>query len=105
LEKHGYRVVIANDGVEGLTIYAKRASEISLVISDLEMPFLDGVGLVRAIKRMQPEARILIATAIDSSNARNDKAAQLREIGVTSFLTKPFSSNTLLLALHKQFHR
>jgi PAS domain S-box-containing protein len=104
LEKHGYRVVIANDGVEALTIYARQAAQISAVISDLEMPFLDGVGLVRAIKRMQPEARILIATAIDGSDARNDKVAQLREIGVTSFLTKPFNSNTLLLALHHQFH-
>jgi DNA-binding response OmpR family regulator len=38
------------------------------------------------------------------NDARNDKVAQLREIGVTSFLTKPFNSNTLLLALHHQFH-
>jgi PAS domain S-box-containing protein len=104
LEKHGYRVLIAHDGVEALTIYATRAAEIGAIISDLEMPFLDGVGLVRAVKRMQPEARILIATAIDSSDARNDKVAQLREIGANSFLTKPFNSNTLLLALHHQFH-
>jgi CheY-like chemotaxis protein len=105
LEKHGYRVLIANDGVEALAIYAKQAAEIGAVISDLEMPFLDGVALVRAIKRMQPQARILIATAIDGSDARNEKVAQLREVGVTGFLTKPFNSNTLLLALHHQFHR
>ena len=41
---------------------------------------------------------------MDSNDDRNDKIAQLREIGVTSLLTKPFNSNTLLLALHQQFH-
>jgi len=103
LEKYGYRVVTAADGVEALTLYARQSSEIKAVITDVEMPFLDGFGLVRAIKRMQPDARILVSTGRDSDDGQPDKLGQLREAGVTSFLTKPFTAPTLLGVVHELF--
>jgi CheY-like chemotaxis protein len=105
LEKYGYRVLIAHDGVDALTLYARQTAEIKAVVTDLEMPFLDGFGLVQAIKRIQPEAPILIATGRDSEDNNNEKLEQLREAGVARFLTKPFTSHTLLDSVHGLFHR
>ena len=55
LEKNRYDVVSANDGPEALAIFAQQMKSISLVLTDLSMPYMDGIALVRSLKKMRPD--------------------------------------------------
>ncbi len=59
LEEHGYRVVVAANGVEAVSIFKHRAFQIALVISDVAMPLLDGIQAVAAIRQMRGDVPVL----------------------------------------------
>lgn len=87
LRQNGYRPLITSDGIEALAQYAGRIQEISLVISDLDMPGLGGVAFSKAILRLSPTTKILfISGAIE----------QPPSIAGAAFLGKPFTGETLL---------
>jgi CheY-like chemotaxis protein len=100
LRKSGYKVLIADDGPAALAIFAQRQGEIAAVITDLLMPIMNGVALARIIRKMKPEARILL-----SSGREDDCAtAELNTIGIAAVLTKPYTQATLLRTLHDLLH-
>ena len=61
LEKAGWEVLTAQNGVEGLDIVRQRAVE--LVLTDLRMPGMDGVDLLRSVKALAPETEVVLMTA------------------------------------------
>jgi PAS domain S-box-containing protein len=94
LSRHGYRVLIAADGAEAAVIFAQRAAEIRLVITDLHMPNLDGVMLGRALRRINPAAKLLVVSGMSSTlGARPDYKPDEFANG---FLPKPFKPEALL---------
>jgi PAS domain S-box-containing protein len=95
LEKHGYLVVTAADGTDALGIFAAQMQEIRVVLTDVMMPFMDGVALARVLHRMRPETP-LIACSGQCDEARE---AKLREAGVRMFLRKPYTRGSLMAAL------
>ncbi|WP_158814579.1 response regulator [Methylocapsa sp. S129] len=84
-------VSIARDGEEGL--HAMIAKPSHLVISDLNMPKLDGLGLLRAVRECEPikKAAFILVTG------RGDNAvvAQGRKYGLNNLLAKPFTVDSL----------
>lgn len=60
LEEHGYRMIEAEDGANALDIFNKRKQEISLVITDVLMPNLDGLGLAARLHKIVPELPVLL---------------------------------------------
>jgi PAS domain S-box-containing protein len=97
LENHGYRVLTAADATEALAIFALRMNEIALVLTDLAMPFMDGVALIRTLQRMKPDVRVIASSGRGSQEGRaNDFAA----LNVRACLTKPYNKNKLLVTLH-----
>src|SRR6185436_4713533 len=54
LEPHGYRVLLAADGTEALGVFAQNSESIALVLTDIMMPHMSGVTLVRALQKMKP---------------------------------------------------
>jgi hypothetical protein len=97
LAKSGYKVLIADDGPAALAIFARRQGEIAVVITDLLMPIMSGLALARIIRKMNPDARIVL-----SSGREDDCApADLSAIGIAASLTKPYSQATLLRTLHQ----
>lgn len=60
LEEGGYRVIEAADGVHALQVYERHKAEIGLVISDVLMPNLDGLGLCARLGKMDSELPILL---------------------------------------------
>ena len=52
-------MLAASDGTEAIARYAKYKDRISVVITDLVMPFMNGAGMIRALKRMNPAVKIL----------------------------------------------
>jgi CheY-like chemotaxis protein len=104
LESHGYTVVTAGDGIEALALFAREKDKIRLVVTDLLMPFLDGFGLVRGLKKMQPDIRIIVASGVAADRKWEEKIAELEALGVASVLAKPFQPEVLLDLLHDLLH-
>jgi PAS domain S-box-containing protein len=96
LEAYGYRVILASDGTEAVAIFAIRSKEISAVLTDINMPVMDGRQTIRILLQMDPDVRIIAASGLSDSY----KDAHLPGSGVTHFLHKPFTGETLLTALH-----
>jgi signal transduction histidine kinase/CheY-like chemotaxis protein len=97
LERYGYRVLTANDGKEAVTLYAKNQADIKVVLTDLNMPFMDGVAAIKAMKQTNPQAKFIVATGVGSSTY-NENTPELKG---HHFLIKPFSTEQLLCAVHK----
>jgi PAS domain S-box-containing protein len=96
----GYRVLKAADGAEALAIYAENKNEVAVVLTDMMMPVLHGPALIRALKRMNPDLKIIAATGF-SAEADVPSAT---EHGVDRFITKPYTAGTLLKTLHETLH-
>jgi CheY-like chemotaxis protein len=100
LEKHRYDVVSASDGPEALAIFAQRMQAISLVLTDLSMPYMDGIALVRSLKKMRPDLSIVASTG----QGEQASVAELQSLGVKNFLTKPYNTERLLATLDDTLH-
>ncbi|MFN7948090.1 MAG: PAS domain S-box protein [Blastocatellia bacterium] len=95
LEAFNYRVLTANDGAEAIALYAQHRNEIRVVLTDMMMPFMDGPALIRALRKINPEVRIIASSGL----TENGKAAEITQSGVRTFLAKPYSADKLLKAL------
>jgi two-component system, cell cycle sensor histidine kinase and response regulator CckA len=95
LETFGYRVITAADGTEAVALYAQKGAGVAAVITDMMMPFMDGVATIRALQKMNPHVRIIAASGLPGT----DKAAELSASGVRLFLAKPYTAERLLKAL------
>jgi signal transduction histidine kinase/CheY-like chemotaxis protein len=98
LANHGYRVLAARDGEEGLALCASRGGDISAVVADWHMPRLGGEGLVAALARLRPVPRILIISGLSSSGGGGGTPPTERG---DAFLQKPFKPFALLAAIHR----
>ncbi|MDB6170884.1 MAG: response receiver sensor histidine kinase response regulator [Chthoniobacteraceae bacterium] len=97
LELHGYRTLLASDGSEGIAVFAAQPDAISLVITDIMMPFIDGLTLIRAVRRMRPELPIIVATGY----AEKARLTDLGTLNIAALLNKPFTAEMLLEAITK----
>lgn len=95
LETFGYQVLTATDGTEALAMYADRKNDIAVVLTDMVMPFMDGPATIRALKKMNPQVKIIAASGL---NPRNNPGEGVLE-GVELFLSKPYTAEKLLKAL------
>ena len=100
LEKHHYKVLLADDGLTALQALAEQWPD--LVITDVEMPGLDGFGLTQQL-RSQPHGQAMPVIMITSSNERHrDEAARA---GVSVLLGKPYAEEQLLAEVEKALGR
>lgn len=97
LETYNYRVITASDGIEAIAIYAQQPEAIKLVLMDLTMPEMDGLTAMRALKKINPQVK-LIAT---SGLATKEKRAAAETIGIKAFLVKPYTAEKLLLTFRQ----
>ena len=97
LKQLNYDVILANDGDEGIEIYKKNKDKISLVILDIIMPKLNGYDAFKAIRTINPEAKILLFSGFNRTPAMD----KLQEEGAIGFLQKPFRQKELYEMLIK----
>lgn len=97
LESFGYRVLTAEDGAEALSIYAKYQRDISIVLTDMMMPGMDGFALIEALRARNPAVKVVAASGL----ADADKVTKASRIGVSYFLQKPYTTESLLKALSR----
>ncbi|MEX2381827.1 MAG: GAF domain-containing protein [Opitutales bacterium] len=92
LERFGYRVIPANNGVDAVALYAKHMSKIAVVLTDMAMPVMGGPATIVALKAMNPDVKIIGSSGY-TSGIHVSKAT---EAGVQHFIPKPYSLDTLL---------
>lgn len=97
LSKGGYSVVEAEDGVQGLKALENNA--VDLIITDLNMPNMNGLDMCKAVKSNDRTKNIPIFMLTTESS--QDIAQQGKEIGVMAWIVKPFIPEKLLSAVQK----
>jgi len=95
LQAFGYKVLTATDGADAVGVYALKMHEISVVLTDMMMPVMDGPALIHALMRINPAVKIVAASGLSANNG----VAKVSGLGVNHFLTKPYTSSTLLKTL------
>jgi nitrogen fixation negative regulator NifL len=100
LKKNGYNVITAFNGVEAIPLFVRHAAAIKVVLTDVMMPLMDGVNLIRALKRMNPSLKIISTTG----QAEELREAELKTLGVKVFLKKPCDTEKLLTLVHELIH-
>lgn len=97
LRAMGYTVITAQDGLEALEKMLR--AHVDLVITDLNMPKLDGFGLVRAIREDREQGSVPII--ILSSLTNEQDIDQGRQLGVDAYLSKPFDPKRIQYEVSK----
>ena len=96
LERDGYEVVEAPDGVEGIKVYRQNPAD--LIITDLIMPNKDGIGMIIDLKKEFPDVKI-IAMSGGGLNKPDGYLKGAKKLGASCTLTKPIDREEMLRAV------
>lgn len=91
----GCEVLTANDGLEGLEVLGEE--KIDIIISDIKMPKMDGITMVREILSTRPRMPILMITGY----AETDVLKAVKALGVVDTIIKPFRNNSIISSINK----
>jgi response regulator receiver protein len=97
LENEGFEVLVANDGTDALKFLDGR--EIDMIITDLHMPEMDGITLIKHVRAMEAYQRIPILFL--TTESQTAKKMEAKEAGATGWIIKPFVPAKLIAALQK----
>ncbi len=92
LERAGHETVLASDGEEALDLY--RDSAVDVVVTDLQMPRVNGLELIRALRALSPPPAIIALSGAGYAQLRTAQAA-----GADATLNKPVDPQGLLTAI------
>lgn len=95
LQKHGYVTYAAKNGTEALEI--AQANQVDVVITDIRMPGMDGISLIRELKKMDPCIEVIVMTAFASV----DTAIEAVKMGARDYIKKPFDIEEVIRAVDK----
>ena len=96
LERDGYEVAEASDGIEGIRIYRQNPAD--LIITDLIMPNKDGIGVIIDLKKEFPNVKI-IAMSGGGLNKPEGYLKGAKKLGAACTLTKPIDRGEMLKAI------
>jgi len=94
LERFGYRVLLAVNGAEALSLYALHQQEVAVVLTDMAMPVMDGPAAIAALAAMNPEVRIIASSGLPVALGAT----------VRQFIPKPYTADAILRSLHDVLH-
>jgi len=98
VRRRGHLAVIAATSQEALTIL-RDASDVDVVLSDIQMPSMSGIELLLQLRRMDPHLPIILMTGY----ANVVSATEALALGAADFLSKPFNASTLIGSLERAF--
>jgi len=99
LIENGYEVIQGVDGKDGLDKLHSRSSDIKLILSDLNMPNMDGIQLVKEVRRDEKFKYLPIIMLTTESQAT--KKMEAKEAGATGWIIKPFEKDKLMNTIKK----
>ncbi len=95
LSEAGYHMLTAVDGKAGLEVFTEE--QVDMVITDIQMPEMSGLELLRRVNVMSPDTVVLVITAYGSI----ETAVEAMKLGAYDYITKPFNREELLLTVAK----
>ena len=98
LSDHGYRTLLAVDGDDALVVFKRHANAVAAVITDLNMPHVEGASLADLLRQMRAEIPILFMSGLHENAAKHGSTPACSK---DPFLLKPFRPVALLEALHQ----
>lgn len=99
LSEAGYAVICAVNGEEGLTLFERERP--SVIVTDIRMPGLDGIGVLKAVKERTDEAEVVVITG----HGEMELAIQALKLQASDFINKPISNDAILLAVERALDR
>lgn len=99
LSAYGYRVLVAQDGESGLSLVQEHEPDI--VFTDIKMPNMDGLQVLKEIKRVSPRTEVIVITG----HGDMDLVVQALNLDATDFINKPIKRTALDAALHRACQR
>lgn len=97
LEILGYQVFVAQGGQEAIDIYTRHKDAIDLVIQDMVMPGINGAGVFKALKEINPKVKVILA----SGYVMNEQITAVMEQGCRAFMPKPFRLEDLSVKIRE----
>lgn len=101
LERNGFMVFQAKDGSEALEIFKREKSRIDLVVLDLTMPNRSGEEVLRALRDLDPDVKIIIS----SGHHTDGSLPLLQDMGADGFVPKPYLPSDLLRTIRSILDR
>ena len=101
LKELGYKVLKAHNGYEGLQLFEAHKTEIDLIISDLEMPKMNGNEVLKKLRKIDPEIKVLLSSG---SLTEADEQSTI-DRGFNGFLQKPYTLNALCAKISEILNR
>lgn len=98
LDGEGHRVEEAHDGAEGLRLFGKNPPD--LVLTDINMPGLDGHDVIQAIRVMHPDVPI-IAISGGGATPKDELLLKASKLGAVEIIMKPFEFRQLVGAVER----
>jgi two-component system NtrC family response regulator len=95
LEDEGFEILTALGGREALEVH--KTSDLDLIVTDMKMPGMDGIELLKHIKSVDPDLPIIMMTA----HGTIDKAVEAMQKGAYSYILKPFDNERLIIYVKK----
>ncbi|MHC4330774.1 MAG: sigma-54-dependent transcriptional regulator, partial [Planctomycetota bacterium] len=92
----GYGVFESPSGADALEKISERG-DIDIVLTDIKMPGMDGMALLRKIKSLEPDIVVVLMTGYGSIK----NAIEAMKYGAADYITKPFDTNELLMTIGK----
>jgi two-component system cell cycle sensor histidine kinase/response regulator CckA len=92
LEAYNYKAITASDGIEAIALYAEYRDKISIVLTDMLMPSMDGITTIRTLHKINPNVKIIVISGL----ATSDKMNAAYDLGIKAFLSKPYTAKQLL---------
>jgi two-component system, NtrC family, response regulator AtoC len=95
LTKAGYSPITANNGREALNLFYKE--NFSLIISDIKMPDMNGLELLKNVRAVNPNIMVIMMTAFPEI----DRVVEAMRLGACDFILKPFDLDQVVLSVKK----
>jgi two-component system chemotaxis response regulator CheY len=95
LSQNGYEVIEAENGLDALNQYTEHNPD--LVLMDITMPVMDGLTAVREIRGVDPEAKIIMVSAM----GQQAMVIEAIKLGAKDFIVKPYEPDSVLASVKK----
>lgn len=101
LKAYNYQVLVAEDGIDAIALYAQYKEDVRLVLMDIMMPLMSGNSTIQALRKINPAVRVVASSGVLEGSAR----LEALNVEVQGFLPKPYTTQELLLALDRALPR
>jgi PAS domain S-box-containing protein len=97
LARHGFNVLVAEDGKEGLRVFGENSDAITLVLLDMTMPHMGGEETFNEMRKMRPDVQVVLSSGYNEQEATSRFAGK----GLAGFIQKPYRPTELVQKLHE----